>query len=124
VGVMGGLAASVEKRLPTMAAAYRAACRDGVFELGGVLVWYDEVTGVWIYNLATQEQPGPDARLEAIATSIDAALTHAAEQQVDELWVPRIGAGIGGLKWADVRAVLATAAADHPDVDVVVITPR
>ena len=121
-GVMGGLAAHVESRWPALAADYRTACRAGTFTLGGVLPWLDEESGVWIYNLATQQHPGADARLDSIDASVRAALAHAREHAVGALYLPRIGAGIGGLKWEDVRATLETVSADNADVDLVVVT--
>ena len=125
-GVMGGLAAKVEDRWPSMAAEYRASCRSGTFILGGVLPWLDEETGVWIYNLATQQHPGPDARLDAIASSVRAAIDHARANGVRTIYLPRIGSGIGGLEWTDVRATLETLDRDadevEPDVELVVVS--
>jgi O-acetyl-ADP-ribose deacetylase (regulator of RNase III) len=118
---MGGLAAKVEQRWPAMAAEYRAACRAGTFTVGGVLPWLDEETGVWIYNLATQQQPGADARLDAIADSVRAAISQARENGVRRIYLPRIGSGIGGLDWNDVRATLETVDAEAADVELVVV---
>lgn len=121
-GVMGGLAAHVESHWPQLAVDYRAACRAGTFTLGGVLPWLDESTGVWIYNLATQQHPGADARLGAIDASVRAAIVHAREHGVARIYLPRIGAGIGGLRWEDVRETLDTVAADNAGTDLVVVT--
>ena len=123
-GVMGGLAAHVESHWPALAADYRAACEAGTFTLGGVRPWLDEATGVWIYNLATQQQPGADARLEAIGSSVRAAIEHARAHDVATIYLPRIGAGIGGLRWEDVRATLEAVSTDNDDVDLVVVTKQ
>ena len=64
-GVMGGLAAKVEERWPAMAAEYLAIAMTE-----HLMPWLDEQQGVWIYNLATQQHPGADARLDAIADSV------------------------------------------------------
>jgi O-acetyl-ADP-ribose deacetylase (regulator of RNase III) len=121
-GVMGGLAGLVEKRWPAMAAEYRARCNDSTFTLGGVFPWLDEQTGVWIYNLATQQEPGADARLDAIADSVRAAISHARANAVSTIYLPRMGAGIGGLKWDDVRDTLETVDAVADDVELVLVT--
>jgi O-acetyl-ADP-ribose deacetylase (regulator of RNase III) len=121
-GVMGGLAAKVEQRWPAMADYYRAACRAGTFTVGRVLPWLDNATGVWIYNLATQQHPGADARLEAIADSVRAAITHARENGVRTIYLPRIGSGIGGLDWDDVRATLERVDAEAAEVELVVVS--
>ena len=121
-GVMGGLAAKVERRWPAMAAEYRARCDDGTFTLGGVLPWLDEETLVWIYNLATQQRPGPDAKIEAIADSVRAAIDHAQTNGVRTIYLPRIGSGIGGLDWDEVRATLERVDADAAEVELVVVS--
>lgn len=123
-GVMGGLAAHVESRWPALAVDYRTACRTGTFTLGDALPWLDEASGVWIYNLATQQHPGADARLDAIGASVRAAIAHARTNDVPRIYLPRIGAGIGGLRWEDVESTLEAVAAAHPDVDLVVVTKR
>lgn len=122
-GVMGGLAGRVAERWPALAAEYRAKCDDGTFTLGSVFPWLDEKTGVWIYNLATQQRPGADARLVAIADSVRAAVEHARANGVRTLYLPwKMGAGIGGLDWDDVRATLETVDAEADAVELVVVT--
>ncbi len=121
---MGGLAGHVESRWPALATSYRAACDAGTFTLGGVLPWFDEHSGVWIYNLATQQRPGADARLDAIDASVRAAIEHARAHEVRTLYLPRIGAGIGGLRWEDVKSTFEAVAATCPDVEVMVVTRR
>ena len=77
---------------------------------------------MWIYNLATQQHPGADARLDAIADSVRAAIAHARENGVRTVYLPRIGAGIGGLDWDDVRATLETVDAEAAEVELVVVS--
>lgn len=118
-GVMGGLAAVVDRRFPAAAAEYRAACRSGAFALGDALWTRD--ADQWVVHLGTQVDPGPDARLDAVERAVDTLLTTAPDHGVDRVAVPRIGAGIGGLRWDDVRAVLTAVAAVHP-VELVVVS--
>ena len=51
-----------------------------------------------------------------------AAIVHAREHGVPRIYLPRIGAGIGGLRWEDVRETLDTVAADNAGTDLVVVT--
>jgi O-acetyl-ADP-ribose deacetylase (regulator of RNase III) len=74
-----------------------------------------------IYNLATQPVPRPSATLDAIGTSVRAALADAGHRGLPRLGLPRIGAGLGGLPWPDVAGVLDAAAAVSM-VDLVVVT--
>jgi O-acetyl-ADP-ribose deacetylase (regulator of RNase III) len=105
-GAMGaGIAVEFKRRFPAMYQVYRRRCRQGSFRLGDIFVW-DEEPGLVVYNLATQSVPRPSATLRAIDTSIRAALADAERRGLARLAVPRIGAGLGGLAWPDVEAVL------------------
>lgn len=65
-----------------------------------------------IFNLASQQLPGADARLPAIETALRRMVVLAGEGDVSPIGLPRIGAGIGGLAWPDVRAVIEQVAAE------------
>ena len=105
VGRMGaGIATEFRRRWPKMFAEYAQACRAGELRPGSIFA-YQISADRWVYNLATQHAPGRDARLDAVADSLRAALAHARAHQVASIALPRIGAGIGGLDW---RAVAAT----------------
>lgn len=113
VGAMGaGIAVEFRRRFPDMYEQYRELCAKGDFQLGDIFVW--EAPGVVVYNLATQPIPQPSATLDAIDTSIRAALADAASRGLPRLGVPRIGAGLGGLTWVDVAEVLANAGEESP----------
>ncbi|WP_432491349.1 macro domain-containing protein [Kineococcus gypseus] len=119
----GGIALQFEARWPEMAQAYRRRCLAGNFRLGDVMPW-QAPEGVVVYNLATQVETGADARLEAIDTTVRAALADAEHRGLQRLGVPRIGAGIGGLAWPDVREVLQRAGEESAVELVVVTRPR
>jgi O-acetyl-ADP-ribose deacetylase (regulator of RNase III) len=118
----GGIAREVKRRWPDCYDEYARLCRDGRFPLGGFHVW--EGDGLVVYNLATQVRPGADARLDAIRQSVAAALADAQARGIERLGVPRIGAGIGGLDWTDVRRFLRDVATESPVELVVVDLPR
>lgn len=120
VGAMGaGIAKEFKRRSPQMYREYRRRCHNGQFRLGDVFAW--EADDLVIYNLATQSVPRPSATLDAIATSVRAALADAERRGLTRLGMPRIGAGLGGLAWPDVAAVLEAATADRA-VDLVVVS--
>ena len=119
-GAMGaGIAREFKRRLPRMYREYWRRCQAGRFRLGDVFVWAAD--GLVVYNLATQPLPRPPASLDAIDTSVRAALGDAHQRGLTRLGVPRLGAGLGGLPWSDVRAVLDAAAVAAP-VDLVVVS--
>ncbi|MEX2290452.1 MAG: macro domain-containing protein [Mycobacteriales bacterium] len=109
----GGIARAFRAMDEAMHAEYRRLCSEGEFRLGGFLRWRLD-DGTLVYNLATQQRPGADARLGAIADSVTAMLADAEQQGIREVGVPHLGAGIGGLAWADVRQVLEEAGQASP----------
>lgn len=124
-GVMGaGVAALVRSRWPELYPAYQAACRSGALIPGGVLPWRTGTPGIrMVFNLASQPRPGRYARLDLIERSAAATLALAADAGFDRVAIPRIGAGIGGLDWPNVQAVLKAVEADTR-VEWEVWTPR
>lgn len=120
-GLMGaGIARQFRRRWPAMYEHYRQACLSGRLQLGMMASWIVAPSPV-IFSLATQDRPGPHARLDAIGQAVEAMLAHAEWRQLSAIGIPRIGAGIGGLAWTDVRKVLEDVAADSP-VRLVVVT--
>lgn len=113
----GGIAVEFRDRFPEMYDEYVERCSDGRFPLGGIFVWVE--SSPVVYNLATQQRSGRDADLAAIRTAVVAALADAETRGLIRLGVPKLGAGIGGLRWEDVAAVLR-AAAEGSTVDLVV----
>jgi O-acetyl-ADP-ribose deacetylase (regulator of RNase III) len=119
-GRMGaGIAVDFKRRWPAMFHRYRVACSSGM-RPGDCLVC-PETKPIWIYCLATQPSPGPCASLPAIQVAVQRMLAHARAAGVTRIGIPRIGAGLGGASWRDVRAVLEELAARAP-VELVVVT--
>lgn len=107
-GVMGkGIALEFKRRYPAMYQAYRQLCTDGQFNLGDMFVWGKNPA---IFNLATQQRPGPHADLDAIETALGRMIVHCEQANITKVGLPRIGAGIGGLQWAAVQPVIENAA--------------
>lgn len=107
-GVMGsGIATVFKINYPDMYEEYKGACRRGDLRPGMVFPWKDEESGVWIYNIASQDNPGADARLDWLATGVAKALDHAFKNDVYKIALPKIGCGIGGLDWEDVHKSLS-----------------
>lgn len=108
-GVMGGFAALIDKKFPVDADEYRRACESGMLTVGNT-----HLTGVedapegpnlLIAHVASQENPGPDAKvmwlvsaLEDLAHQVDEYLSGSDEirNQVT-IRLPLIGGGIGGI---------------------------
>lgn len=104
-GAMGkGIAVEFRSRFPKMYAEYKRRCKDGRFDLGDVFAWTEGA--LTIFNLGTQKTWRTKAALPAIETSLREMVRLAEAAGITRVGVPRIGAGLGGLAWTDVRAVL------------------
>lgn len=97
-------------------------CLDGTFQPGDVYD-YDYGNG-HVYNLATQQHyciAGQLAKLEYVETSMEKMMQLAERSGVNSIAMPKIGAGLGGLKWEEVRGIIDKVAATHPAIDLYVI---
>lgn len=120
-GVMGsGIARTIRARFPVMFDIYKTLCDEGYFYLGGLFP-YTHDDDYKIFNLGTQILPGPNADLIAIAVSVRRMLWLSADDGTEQIGIPRIGAGIGGLDWGDVEHALQIAAHGSA-VDLIVYT--
>lgn len=103
-GAMGaGVAAVVSQRWPAMYQAYKETCALGMFNPG---MHWNCGDGKWVFNLFTQVNPGPCADLELIRKAVTGMDLHAQILGLTKIAMPWIGAGIGGLKWPDVKAAI------------------
>lgn len=98
-GKMGsGIAVAFRERWPLMYRNYWWLCRSdtGFFLPGQVYPWQAE-DGLTIYNIASQYLPGPDAKQEYLEAGLQYVRFHMKHKGLNNLGLPRIGAGIGGL---------------------------
>lgn len=115
-GVMGaGIAPLFKKRFPAMYIQYRDLCDRGTLTPGLVFPYMTNVyTRRWVYNMATQDSPGADATYAWLDSTLRAVRLHAEVNNVPSVALPRIGAGIGGLDWLDVKATMSKVFKDSP----------
>ncbi len=102
-GVIGGLANDVFQKLPDMKEVYKMACLQGTFE-GGDIFPCDFET-FWVYNLFSQVEAGACADLGLVRDCLVKMRDHMVENKVKSVNLPKIGCGIGGLVWSDVKPV-------------------
>ena len=122
-GSMGrGIVVQFKKRFPRMYENYRQMCLNKTFRPGDV---YDYNYGSGhVYNLATQQHyciTGQLAKLVYIETSIEKMMQLAEKSSVWSIVMPKIGAGLGGLNWGEVKAIIEIVAASHSKVDLYVV---
>lgn len=73
------------------------------------------------YNLGTQVTWRTRAEIEYIEGSLDRMLYLAVCNDVKAIAMPAIGAGLGGLKWDDVKRCIERVASSYPMVDLYVV---
>lgn len=120
-GIMGsGLAAQVRRLYPDDYEFYKMNCESGELKPGEVFPFYstDGPKPLWIFNIATQVEPGPSADYKYVELGISNALILASRLGLKGLALPRIGAGVGGLDWDLVLPLITTVAARFPKLTV------
>jgi O-acetyl-ADP-ribose deacetylase (regulator of RNase III) len=123
VGIMGaGIARVFRDKYPDMFAAYKIRCAFHRLHPGQVMSW--NAGNQMILNLATQFYPGADATLGDVDAAVKQALRFCEKEGIASLGLPRIGSGIGGLRWEDVRKIMKDAAEASPVTLVVVSLPE
>lgn len=112
-GKMGaGIAVLFKKKYPDMYKEYSELCERGELVPGDCFIW-DNGDGTFVYNLASQDYPGKDARLNWLGNAAVKALQHADKNNIKRICLPQIGCGIGGLEWNDVEALLRQVERNH-----------
>lgn len=109
----GGIARSIAIMYPSAEEEYNQFCKAERARLGGVFI-SNINPGIEgkphrLYNLFTQIEPGRDARLSALEVSVNRMVDMAVASGVETIAMPRIGCGIGGLDWEDVKPILVAA---------------
>lgn len=105
-GIMGaGIAVQFRKRHPRMYESYRRRCLKGAMLPGDIMPWRHP--GGVVFNLATQDLPGPYAKPWMITAALGRMITEAHHDfGITEIGLPAIGCGIGGLTENDLRRCL------------------
>lgn len=104
-GYMGhGIAKQVKAKFPLAYKDYRNACDSGLLIPGDV--HFVAYTQPKIFNLITQFNTGPNAKLYHIEEAMSNMYEIADGHGITTIAMNQIGCGIGGLEWADVEKIL------------------
>jgi len=118
-GVMGaGIAKEFKKRYPENFEYYRNACANNSFFIGSVRIFRN--SDKYIINLGTQDRFINPAKLEHIELALNNMIyiVSGIPENVKTIGLPRIGAGLGGLDWEDVKQVILEL--DTKDLELIV----
>jgi O-acetyl-ADP-ribose deacetylase (regulator of RNase III) len=109
VGIMGrGIALQFKNAFPANFEAYAAACVRRDVRPGRVFVFE---TGLphnpkYIVNFPTKRHWRDQSRLEDIASGLQALAAEVLRRNIRSIAMPRLGSGLGGLDWDDVRPLI------------------
>lgn len=126
VGIMGrGIALQFKKVWPENFTAYAAACRRQEVRPGRMFVFETrQLTDPrFIINFPTKRHWRERSRLEDIEAGLEALIEEVRQRDIRSLAVPPLGAGLGGLDWAQVRERIERALGDLEGVRVIVFEP-
>lgn len=118
-GVMGaGIAAQFSTKFPDMYQEYKRLCDTNTLVPGELHVWpvprsSPDQAQRYVFNLASQINPGANASYRLILKSAQRALQNASAMGIDAVALPRIGSGIGGLDEAKVEGILEAVAQSY-----------
>lgn len=119
-GVMGkGIALQFKSRFPQMYEQYKLLCKNKEFTVGSVFK-YPYIDGV-IYNLGTQRTWKERAELRYIESALCTMMKMAQNDNVTDIAMPSIGAGLGGMEWKDVKRLIDNVSSFYPSVDLYVV---
>ena len=126
VGVMGkGLALRFARVFPDNRRAYALACSERRLAPGRLFVFETGRRGraETIVNLPTKRHWRDPSRIEDVASGIAALAELTGKRGFASLAVPKLGCGLGGLDWPEVRPMIEAAFAALPEVFVQVHGP-
>ena len=123
VGAMGaGLAREFKKRFQGLFEDYKERCESGELKPGRPYLF--ESDSAQVLNFPTKRHWQDKSKLEDVEAGLKFLSQNYAEMGVFYLALPALGCGLGGLEWADVKALIDKHLGKLPDLEVVVYEPN
>lgn len=125
VGVMGkGIALMFKERFADNFRRYAAACKAKEVRTGKMFVTeVNELDGPrWIVNFPTKQHWRGDSKIEWITEGLRDLRRFLIENKIKSIAIPPLGAGNGGLDWAEVRPQIEEVLAGL-DAEILVFEP-
>ena len=126
VGVMGkGIALMFKEAFPANFRAYEEACERKSVRIGTMFVTENNTFEGprWIINFPTKKHWRQPSKLEWIVEGLKDLRRVIEERQIRSIALPPLGAGNGGLDWADVRPQIQGILGDLKEVEIQVYEP-
>lgn len=122
-GVMGkGLALEFKERFPMNYKLYRDICYQNKLSPGSLYWVYDFLSGQIIVNFATKDHWKDPSKLEWIEAGCDKLreflIDDGKRHEIKTIAIPKLGCGLGGLNWNDVRYLMLKSLESVYNVDI------
>lgn len=126
VGIMGrGVALQFKNEYPNNFKAYKAACDRDEVQPGRMFVYETGMLGPkYIVNFPTKRHWRGKSRIEDIESGLRALAAEIRNRGIRSIAIPPLGAGLGGLNWADVRPRIESALRGIEDLRVIIFEPN
>lgn len=127
VGIMGrGIALQFKNQFPENFKAYEAACKREEVQPGKMFVFetHTLTNPKFIINFPTKRHWRGKSRMEDVDSGLRALAAELRNRRIHSVAIPPLGAGLGGLNWADVRPRIEKALRGITDLRVIVFEPH
>lgn len=105
VGVMGkGLALAFKEKFPKNFKKYKEACLNGELKVGNLFIFSEKEKTV--VNFPTKEHYKDRSKLEYIEYGLIALKYEIKRREIKSISIPKLGCGLGGLRWTDVQELI------------------
>lgn len=121
VGAMGkGLALSFKQKFPAVNTAYVVDCNNGRYKPGDCRLYYAD-NGVWIANIASKDHWKNPSQKEWVIQGVQNLFREmhrlegfGKDDVFHSVAIPKIGCGLGGLNWDEIRPAILKACDGQP----------
>lgn len=118
-GVMGaGLAKEFKKKFPSYASWWKDICTTVSLSGGSVYITHEPGRDGFIASFATKENWRNPSKLEWIERGLKLLAEQMKAQKLTAVALPRLGCGLGGLNWRDVKPLIAKHLGEIPTVEI------
>lgn len=126
VGVMGkGIALQFKNAFPQNFKVYQKACRDGVFDVGDLIV--SKESSIYgekiIVNFPTKKDWRNPSEYIYIEKGLVALRDYIVSNSIKSIAIPALGAGNGGLNWDRVKGMIVDCL-EGVDSDIIIYEPN
>ncbi len=120
-----GIALQFKEHFPENFKAYAAACKREEVQPGQMFITERGGLGLphYLINFPTKRHWKGKSRLSDIEAGLKALAADIQRLSIRSVALPPLGAGLGGLDWADVRPLIVVALGNLPGVQVIVYEP-